>query len=79
LSVKSEGDFADILADGDPAIWTSNRPAQSGDAGKLFQAIIARALALRAERDGTAEAKPKAPARAARKKPAARKATTKKR
>lgn len=52
LSVKSEGDFADILAEDDPAIWTSNRPAQSGDAGKLFQTIIARAMALKAEREG---------------------------
>ena len=37
LSVKSEGDFADILASGNPEIWTSNRPARGarpGDARK---------------------------------------------
>ena len=28
LSVKSNGDFAEILADGNPEIWISNRPAQ---------------------------------------------------
>jgi bifunctional non-homologous end joining protein LigD len=84
LSVKSEGDFADILADGDPAIWTSNRPAQGGDTGKLFQAIIARALALRAEREGGAPGKDEAPSKAApapkaaSKARAARKATKKK-
>ncbi len=66
LSVKSEGDFADILASDDPAIWTSNRPAQGGDTGKLFQAIIARALALRAEREGAAASKATPPAAGSR-------------
>jgi bifunctional non-homologous end joining protein LigD len=47
LSVKSEGDFADILAQDNPDIWRSNRPAQGGDTGKLFQSIVARALALK--------------------------------
>jgi bifunctional non-homologous end joining protein LigD len=53
LSVKSEGDFADILSQDNPDIWRSNRPAEGGDTGKLFQSIITRALALRAEREGT--------------------------
>lgn len=48
LSVKSGGDFADILSQDDPDIWVSNRPAQGGDAGALFAQIIARAAALRA-------------------------------
>ena len=48
LSVKSRGDFADILADENPDIWTSNRPAQGGDTGKLFETIIARAKTMRA-------------------------------
>jgi bifunctional non-homologous end joining protein LigD len=58
LSVKSEGDFADILAEDNPAIWTSNRPARGGEAGALFQKIVERALALkeghraRSPRDG---------------------------
>src|SRR6185503_19887972 len=62
LSVKSEGDFADILAQDNPDIWRSNRPAEGGDTGKLFQSIITRALALKAEREGKAppaEAKPR--------------------
>src|SRR5471030_2950001 len=46
-SVKSEGDFADILAQDDPAIWTSNRPAQGGEAGALFKKIIERALEMK--------------------------------
>jgi bifunctional non-homologous end joining protein LigD len=49
LSVKSGGDFADVLAEDRPDIWTSNRPARGGEAGALFRRIIERALALRAE------------------------------
>jgi bifunctional non-homologous end joining protein LigD len=83
LSVKSEGDFADILAQDNPDIWRSNRPAEGGDTGKLFQSIITRALALKAGREGTsvAEDGPTRPAArkkaAAPKKPAATKATAK--
>ena len=47
LSVKSKGDFADILAEGDPDIWISRRPAQGGEAGALFEKIIKRALEMR--------------------------------
>src|SRR5215213_6403078 len=50
LSVKSRGDFADILASGNPDIWRSNRPAQGGEAGAMFERIIERALAMRGER-----------------------------
>jgi bifunctional non-homologous end joining protein LigD len=46
-SIKSGGDFADILASGDPAIWQSHRPARSGTAGQMFARIVERALALR--------------------------------
>ena len=52
LSVKSQGDFADILAEGNPDIWISHRPAQGGEAGALFQKIIERALEMRDERVG---------------------------
>ena len=52
LSVKSGGDFADILAEENPAIWESHRPAQGGDAGAMFARIIERALAIKAEREG---------------------------
>ena len=49
LSVKSEGDFADILAQDNPAIWISHRPAEGGETGAMFKKIIERALALREE------------------------------
>jgi bifunctional non-homologous end joining protein LigD len=47
LSVKSRGDFADILAQDDPAIWQSHRPAQGGEAGAMFAKIVARAIEMR--------------------------------
>jgi hypothetical protein len=46
-SVKSEGDFADILGDKAPAIWKSNRPAKGGDTGAMFERIIAQAEKLK--------------------------------
>lgn len=50
LSVKSKGDFADILASGNPDVWHSHRPAQGGEAGAMFERIVARALELRDQR-----------------------------
>ena len=47
LSVKSSGDFADILAQDNPDIWRSNRPAKGGETGAMFEKIIARALEMR--------------------------------
>jgi bifunctional non-homologous end joining protein LigD len=44
LSVKSEGDFADILSRNDPDIWRSKRPAKGGEAGAMYTRIIAQAL-----------------------------------
>ena len=58
LSVKTGGDFADILAQENPDIWQSHRPAQGGDAGAMFTRIIERALAIKAERAGGAGAAP---------------------
>jgi bifunctional non-homologous end joining protein LigD len=49
-SVKSDGDFEDILADDNPAIWHTNRPVKGGDTGKMFERIIARAAALKSAR-----------------------------
>jgi len=63
LSVKSEGDFAEILAAGDPAIWTSSRPARSGDAGALFARIVAQAMSMKAGRSGAKKAATRPPAR----------------
>ena len=49
-SVKSDGDFEDILAEDTPAVWLSNRPAKGGDAGAMLAEIIERAARLKAER-----------------------------
>ena len=46
-SVKSDGEFADILASGDPEIWISNRPAQGGETGAMFEKIVTRALEMK--------------------------------
>jgi bifunctional non-homologous end joining protein LigD len=71
LSVKSGGDFAEILAQDNPDIWRSNRPAHTGETGQMFDRIIARALEMRAE--------PAAPVPRVRKTPtSARKATASK-
>ena len=47
-SVKSDGDFEDILAEDTPAVWQSHRPAKGGDAGAMLAQIIERAAALKA-------------------------------
>jgi hypothetical protein len=47
-SVKSGGDFEDILASDNPAIWESHRPAKGGEAGAMLARIVERAAALRA-------------------------------
>jgi bifunctional non-homologous end joining protein LigD len=51
-SVKSEGDFEDILAQDRPDVWTSNRPAKGGEAGAMLAGIIERAAALKQSRQG---------------------------
>jgi len=66
LSVKTEGDFADILSQDNPDIWHSNRPAKGGDTGALFERIIKQAQALKS---GSKEA-PAPAARASKKKSA---------
>jgi len=48
LSVASGGDFADILSEDDPGVWRSNRPAQSGETGALFERIVAQAMSMKA-------------------------------
>jgi bifunctional non-homologous end joining protein LigD len=52
LSVKSGGDFADILAQDNPGIWISHRPAQGGEAGAMFKKIVERALEMRDAHSG---------------------------
>ena len=64
--VKSEGDFEDILAEDNPAIWQTNRPAKGGDTGAMLATIIEKAAKLKAERVSPRTAAPKA-ARTSRK------------
>jgi bifunctional non-homologous end joining protein LigD len=47
-SVKSNGDFEDILAADKPDVWQSNRPAKGGEAGAMLAKIIERAARLKA-------------------------------
>ncbi len=47
-SVKSDGDFEDILAADRPDVWVSNRPAKGGEAGAMLAKIIEKAAALKA-------------------------------
>jgi len=46
-SVKGGGEFADILAQDNPEIWVSNRPAQGGETGAMFEKIVARAIEMK--------------------------------
>jgi bifunctional non-homologous end joining protein LigD len=55
LSVKSFGDFEDILAQENPDVWETHRPASGGVAGTMFKDIIRRA----AEKKLEAAEKPK--------------------
>jgi bifunctional non-homologous end joining protein LigD len=55
LSVKTEHDFPEILADDNPAIWKSRMPVNSGETSQLLRGIIEQAAAIKAER----AAKPK--------------------
>ena len=79
LSVKSFGNFEDVLAQKNPDVWESHRPAKGGEAGEMLQRIIERAAALKMEREKAAS-KPKQPSRtgakaaasAKRRKPATR-------
>jgi bifunctional non-homologous end joining protein LigD len=63
-SVKSEGDFEDILAQDRPDVWESNRsggrPAQGGEAGAMLAQIIERATEIKAGRKADAAPPPTA-------------------
>ena len=60
LSVKSEGDFADILAQDNPSIWISHRPAEGGETGAMFKRIVERALEMRSAPPAAAASAPRA-------------------
>jgi len=63
LSVKSEGDFEDILAADNPDVWVSNKPAKGGDTGAMLARIIERAAALKSGKPlDSSSAIPEAPA-----------------
>ena len=74
LSVKSEGDFADILSKDHPDIWQSARPAKGGETGALFERIIARALDMRGT-PSTQKATKEQPAAATKRKAASKRKT----
>jgi bifunctional non-homologous end joining protein LigD len=90
-SVKSDGDFEDILASDRPDVWHSNRPASTGEAGAMLAGIIERAAALRSQtvRDSEPREKRRSPGNGdegrarkrttGRKKTAARSTTVKRR
>ena len=56
LSVKSFGDFPDIMAAEKPSVWKSHRPGKGifaprgGEAGKLLAEVIQKAAAILAKR-----------------------------
>jgi bifunctional non-homologous end joining protein LigD len=49
-SVKSEGDFEDILAADTPDVWISKGPTKGGEASKMLAGIIEKAAKLKASR-----------------------------
>jgi bifunctional non-homologous end joining protein LigD len=53
-SVKSEGDFEDILAADTPAIWISKGPTKGGEGSKMLAEIVEKAAKLKAARTGPA-------------------------
>jgi bifunctional non-homologous end joining protein LigD len=56
-SVKSDGDFEDILGADTPAVWLTNRPAKGGDAGAMLAQIIERAARLKTGRGAAKDTK----------------------
>jgi DNA ligase D-like protein (predicted 3'-phosphoesterase) len=61
-SVKSFGNFEDILAKDKPDVWESHRPAEGGAAGKMLKDIIDKAAKLKATAPAKAKATKKKPA-----------------
>ena len=49
-SVKSDGNFEDILAEDTPAVWQTSRPAKGADTGHMLAEIIERAAKLKASK-----------------------------
>ena len=55
-SVKSEGDFEDILAADRPDIWISKGETKGGEASKMLADIVEKAAAIKAGREKKAPA-----------------------
>ena len=53
LSVKSEGDFEDILASDLPDVWVTGRPGRGGEPNKMLREVMAKAAAKIASSSGT--------------------------
>lgn len=51
LSVKTEFDFPEILAEDRPDVWRTNRPVEGGETGAMLREVIEKAVALRVERE----------------------------
>jgi bifunctional non-homologous end joining protein LigD len=49
-SVKSDGDFEDILAEDTPAIWVSKGPTKGGESAAMLAEVIERAAKIKAGR-----------------------------
>jgi bifunctional non-homologous end joining protein LigD len=79
LSVKSGGDFEDILASDTPAIWSSHRPAKGGATGKMLEEIIEKAAALKAGAGAKSNTKARRKTKNEKSKPATAKRTARKR
>ena len=58
LSVKSEMDFHEILADDVPAVWRTNRPVEGGETGAMLRDIIQKAAELKASREPGPSSRP---------------------
>lgn len=58
-SIKSFGDFEDILASDNPDIWESHRPAEGGEAGAMLKQIIEKAARIKAGRSEPPKRKPR--------------------
>ena len=58
-SVKSFGDFENILGADKPAVWESHRPAAGGAAGKMLQTIIDKAAKLKLAKGGKQATNPR--------------------
>jgi len=59
LSVKTERDFPEILADDKPDIWRTNRPVEGGETGAMLRSIIEEAARIKAERQKPSKPKRK--------------------